>query len=412
MPDSSSGYAKVPRELNLDPAVFFPTCRKFQSNVRRHAFIAWTVLPVGAALQWLIVSLRPTCEEGFENWLFIVLVGVVEIHHIYSENQAWHAFKSLLTQPEITVMRQIGILKSRRALVVEGILTEAAIFMNWIFPVFVVSCGVANGDEFLFWIKSWQTVPVWGELVTLVIEHVHFWGAVLFITALNWYSTGLKGMIKIQKDGILDFPNDESEKGMEDVPADVILEWAMAAETAMMPSLVKFCDAIARERRFVFREVDGEARAKAKRDAVFGKGTAEAGLDCEMVQVEFDKAFQERDARNFSGLNLLTVVLVKGFQIWLMTSYMMLTFHMTGRQAKGKAYLGVALNSVQMINQGLAFAAHRGLLGAVLGFFMFCFVAWSVANIAMAFSCEHHVWTVAKGCWDGTPPGLVKKPLF
>lgn len=392
----SLGRSNTPmRELNFaNEQEFVQACNVFQTNVRRHALLAWFGLPLAALLQWLVPELRPSCEDGFKNIPFVVIMGLIEGHHVYAENQAWHAFKKCLTDPETTILRQHGVLRSRKWLVLLGIAQSIAIFANWIFPVFVVSCGVAEGESYDFWLNAWSKIPVIGVVVSQGIPVVHFWGAILIITAINWFVNGLRNLIKLPE--VLDFDPLKSEE--KDVKADIILEWAIAAETAMMPSLQALCDATALNRRFVYRVVDFEERERLKKDAIFGKGEMSDALDAEMIEVKYEKFFNERDATNYSCGGISLIVLAKGLQIWLKTTYMMLMFDFTGVEAKIKIYGGIVVNAVVMLHQGCTFAAKRGLLGGVMAFIMVLFIVWATKKTLMSFQCPSHMWSMTKGC--------------
>lgn len=356
--------------------------------LRNHALLTWFLFPALASLLANCPSLQISCETGYPNWTLIV-VAAVEAHHVYAESRIWSALKSLQTEPELIVMRQLGVLRRRRLLVVVGILESVVLYTDIVFPLVARSC-----DEILTerWHETWKLVPLLGRSCAHAILVLRFWGCALIVSIAVVLVNGLLGLARM----VCCFGKLKSD---EPVTCMVLLEWANAAETALMPSVALMCEEWARERRYIFA-TDRDARnaTQAREDVVFGKLDRDTAVALEAFQQ--DVAAHERMAELFHFLALLIfkVFVGKCLQIWMRASFFALTFDSTCSQAKIKVAASCTLSALLALHRVSHSQENLGCVGFPVMLLIAGILAWAGAKVYFAYHCDSHLWNLTTGC--------------
>ena len=225
---------------------------------------AWVLLPLGiVAWEWAAPSWRASCEKGFSNFSLVLLI-VVGLHHLYSENCAYTALTSLLSQPEMVIMRHFGVVRRRKYLVAVGICEAFLLFTDVTFPFVARECDDILTEN---WKTAWRDVPMVGDFAVKMLSKLRFWGFALLSSATGILVNGVACQKSPQASwtwlscrclrwhlfnsmmfnvtfqvlhlwtevlGLLCMPFLRSR--VDSVSGTDFVAWARAAETSMMPS--------------------------------------------------------------------------------------------------------------------------------------------------------------------------------
>jgi len=364
--------------------------------MQRHALIVWLVLPAWAVIQAYIRKIHPTRVNGYSTQAMLMLVAI-EMHHFFTEQQAWELAKSLLLVPELTVMRQLGVLKKRSRLVPLGILESIDLYTDLVFPFLALTCepGIT-----LQWIRSWQDLPHVGEFISRVVSVLEFWRCagffvVLIIVTNISYLWNLVGQHQERPPTERQLSDPEAAR----VNAEDFFLMARYANMAMMPSVGKLCEEMAAQRRWIFdASKDGADRAQALED--FKKGWKDGATVLRYEQ--FNQEAQEREEHAsksyFTLLLLMKVVIGCVAQIYFQGTFFSLSFESTGFQAKIKVLLSMALSTIMACVHCARAAGHLGGLGYVIMLFFLIFAAWTGFRMYHTFYCQSHMWNLTTGC--------------
>ncbi|CAE7866296.1 CYP65 [Symbiodinium microadriaticum] len=177
--ESRGQYSKMNRQTTSTSSVVWQpldakkSMAQLEGSMSLHALLLWVGMPVCLAVQNLIPPLRPTCVSGFSNWSFLLLL-LVEAHHIYQERKAWTAVRDLITPPELSVMRQLGILRMRLRHVILGILEDVDLYMDFAFPFVALACDRDDPSNPMteHWAEAWRQVPILGHFLAKIVLRV------------------------------------------------------------------------------------------------------------------------------------------------------------------------------------------------------------------------------------------------
>ncbi|CAE7241517.1 PUB49 [Symbiodinium sp. CCMP2592] len=187
--ESRGQYSKMNRQTTSSviwqPLDAKRSMSQLEGSMSLHALLLWVGMPVCLAVQNLIPPLRPTCASGFSNWSFLLLL-LVEAHHIYQERKAWTAVRDLITPPELSVLRQLGILRMRLRHVILGILEDVDLYMDFAFPFVALACDRDDPSNPMteHWAEAWRQVPILGHLLAKIEEESVF---VYFGSGCFWH---------------------------------------------------------------------------------------------------------------------------------------------------------------------------------------------------------------------------------
>eukprot|EP00930_Biecheleria_cincta_P022383 TRINITY_DN16335_c0_g1_i1.p1 TRINITY_DN16335_c0_g1~~TRINITY_DN16335_c0_g1_i1.p1 ORF type:complete len:404 (-),score=60.84 TRINITY_DN16335_c0_g1_i1:186-1397(-) len=373
---------------NVSSTARAPVVNEIECLLRNHALLTWFLFPALASLLANYPPLEISCETGYPNWTLIV-VAAVEVHHMYAESRIWSALKSLQTEPEIIVMRHLGVLRRRRLLVVVGLLESIVLYTDIVFPLVARSC-----DEILTerWHETWKLVPLLGRSCAHAILVLRFWGCALVISIIVVLVNGLLGLARM----VCCFGKVQND---EAVTCMVLLEWANAAEAALMPSVALMCEEWAQERRYVFAtDRDTRNATKAREDVAFGKLDRESAIALEAFQQ--DVAAHERMAEMFHFLAVLIfkVFVGKCLQIWMRASFLALTFDSESSQAKIKVAVSCALSALLALHRVFHSHDQLGCAGLPVMLLIVGILAWAGAKVYFAYHCDSHLWNLTTGC--------------
>lgn len=366
--------------------------RRLQNAMTQHAVLVWIVLPIFVLLEAFVPVMAVSCATGYANWTILVVV-LLEAHHCWAEHQAWTSLRELLTPPERTIMRQLGIARSRRKMVVLGVLEEIDLYTDISFPLIARACDAILT---LKWLEAWEEVPIFGDAMVAIITIMRFWGFATLLAISNVGLTGLAGLYAMHAE---EASPDKATDPVEGVSGRAFFTWAKAAETSMMPSVALICNEMATQRRYRLDEnKDAGAAAQAREDAVMGKLDAASAREAEMIKMEEVEKLDAEEKVYFFSLLFVKVFLGNLLQLWLQGSFFALTFTSTGTQAKVKVLVSMAISGLQAVARVWQSLGRLGLLGCFNALMVILALGWVGAKVYFAFKCEDHLWNLTTGC--------------
>lgn len=359
--------------------------------LKRHAIIAWLILPAWATLQAFV--LHPTRENGYSNVALILLVAV-EGHHVVTEMQAWSLTKQLCLPKELLVMRQLGVLRRRPKLVPLGILEVLDLYTDLVFPCFVSTCEPGVTEQ---WIRSWRVVPGVGHVLSRIVSVLQFWRVATFfvIAMLVMALLFLWNLVAQERPDAEQSTEQETAR----VSADDFLFLARYANTAMMPSVERLCEEMADQRRWVFdSSKDAKSRLELYNDFKAGWKDGEAALRAELMNQDQEDKLQHAAKFHFTCLLLLRVIIGNVIQIWLQGAFFSLSYTQIGHQACAKLIISVFFStSIACLRCKLA-AGHIGILAYVVALLVVLFAAFTGWRMYRTYACADHLWNLTTGC--------------
>eukprot|EP00931_Biecheleriopsis_adriatica_P053061 TRINITY_DN30998_c0_g1_i1.p1 TRINITY_DN30998_c0_g1~~TRINITY_DN30998_c0_g1_i1.p1 ORF type:complete len:420 (-),score=75.03 TRINITY_DN30998_c0_g1_i1:96-1355(-) len=373
--------------------------KRIESNLWNRAVLIWVLMPILVVCQDFIPVLQPTCSHGFRNWSFIGL-SLLVLQHLYAERQTWAATKELLAPPEISVLRQLGVLRSRARYAVLGILGDLDLFTDVAFPFVVRACGDSLDEE---WAESWKQVPTVGPLLADLVRTLGFWGIALIVISIQVLLSGLVGFStmsrSMQERRKANLRSKDSAQFR--INGSVFFNWARSAETANMPGIAMLCEEMASQKKWLFQPGKSSAAAnQARRDFIHDK------IDRATLAKSEVNDFEEQERVEAAGrIYFAMAILVKAFlgnalALWFQGSFMALTFDKTTSEAKIKLIVGMAISAVQAAVRCGSASEKLGIPGLVMSCFIMCFIVWSFIKVYHAYSCPDHLWNLTTGCVD------------
>jgi len=355
-------------------------------------------MPVCLAVQNLIPPLRPTCASGFSNWSFLLLL-LVEAHHIYQERKAWTAVRDLITPPELSVMRQLGILRMRLRHVILGILEDVDLYMDFAFPFVALACDRDDPSNPMteHWAEAWRQVPILGHLLAKIVLRVRFWGVAFFFAGLNVTVCGLLRLASMSRDARSRETETNRNTGEFRLSGSIYFMWARAAETAMMPSVAGLCEEMALQKRWVFdtTKLSVTARAtQAREDYEFGKVTSRDLQQSELHAVQEEERVQEEEESHIALVLLSKVLVGNVMALWLQGSFVALTYQDSFNDmslATVKLLISMVISAAQAALRCWRASCRLGVGGAWMSVMVMSFVFWSFLKVYYAKVCPYHL---------------------
>lgn len=374
-----------------------------------HALLLWVGMPVCLAAQNLIPPLRPTCVSGFSNWSFLLLL-LVEAHHIYQERKAWTAVRDLITPPELSVMRQLGILRMRLRHVILGILEDVDLYMDFAFPFVALACDRDDPSNPMteHWAEAWRQVPILGHFLAKIVLRVRFWGVAFFFAGLNVAVCGLLRLASMSRDARSRETETNRNTGEFRLSGSIYFMWARAAETAMMPSVAGLCEEMALQKRWVFdtTKLSVTARAtQAREDYEFGKVTSRDLQQSELHAVQEEERVQEEEESHVALVLLSKVLVGNVMALWLQGSFVALTYQDSFNDmslATVKLLISMVISAAQAALRCWRASCRLGVGGAWMSVMVMSFVFWSFLKVYYAKVCPYHLWNLTTGCVGGS----------
>eukprot|EP00927_Polykrikos_kofoidii_P068633 TRINITY_DN63982_c0_g1_i1.p1 TRINITY_DN63982_c0_g1~~TRINITY_DN63982_c0_g1_i1.p1 ORF type:complete len:421 (-),score=30.17 TRINITY_DN63982_c0_g1_i1:100-1362(-) len=368
-----------------------------------HSVALWFGLPILVLLQALVAALRPICASG---WNLFPLIGVVLViaHHFYAETTTWAHVNSLITDPERTVVRQRGIFRNRRQLMLLAAFLDVGVYVNFMFPVWAASCGDAISES---WVHSWTLVPVVGELLAGFLHSLGFSGMLLFTMLLRWLPETIILVCMIVFNPVSHVSDDERR-----VSGGKFAEWVLFADTSQMLSVSRFLKEISAQRKWVF-EGERDARSANSGEAFAaereqGQFLVQIGREDKShlvktsLHVEAHRINTEQNVYMVAMSKLLLRTLFGCItQLWVQTAFLMHSFTLLDMEGRVKVSVSIALCTVDLMAGVGKMPGSResiGCVGLLLCALSVFFAAWCVARVYHAFICPEHVWNLTSGC--------------
>jgi len=360
--------------------------------LQRHAWLMWVGLPAWAVIEACVPRLQATAATSFSNLALVVLL-LVELHHIYAEQQAWALAKNLCSTPELIVMRQLGLLKQRSRLVPIGVLEVLDIYTDLVFPSVAFTCEPSITRR---WIGAWRVVPGIGSFLSKVVSVLLFWRAaavfVLATVAISLFY--LWSLISTET-----ARTERLEQPGARVTAEDFFLLARYANMAAMPSVAALCEEMAAQRRWVYDSTK-DAAESAQTLEEFKWGWADRGTAMHMeVRNQEQQEKQESASKSYFTLLLIHNVIISNcVQIYFQGTFFSLSFNDTGREAKAKVIISMTLSTVIAFFRCKSTAGHLGCFGFIIMFLVALFAAWMGLRMYHTFACEDHLWNLTTGC--------------
>lgn len=369
-----------------------------ESNFWNHALITWVVVPVFVVLQVYVPYLEPSCSEGFRDCTIFVVLAI-EAHHIFAEQKCWTAAKALVTPPELSVLRHLGVLRHRSRFALLGILECLDLYTDLTFPFIARVCDENITEK---WRHAWQQVPYLGKQLDAFVSVSRFWGLALMCVSLNVLITGLLGLWRMRQQVLLRkhlLHIDDTTDDFTRISGEVFFGWARSAETAMMPSVAMLCEEMASQKRWKFDpSKDASAATKGRERYTLGKMDLK---ELEMSEVQDLEEKERVDAAgkfHFTLLLFIKVFIGNVLSLWLQGSFLALTFDVTENEAKVKIIASMVISAVQATVRCIHASDQLGLFGCLSSGFIMFFVGWSFTKVYFAYSCKDHLWNLTSGC--------------
>ena len=373
------GYSRV--ATNQGTSKQNGAVQDLRTHFLRHSFLSWVLLPLAvygweslAPLHW-----KASCSQGY-SLASLFPLGFVELHYLYSESCAWSAMKSLLSEPELVVLKHFGVLQHRKWLLLLGVCEGFILFTDMNFPFVARACDDILTED---WSKAWQDVPVVGYFVASLVGRLRFWGFALLATLTVILTNGVLGLLLC-----IPFSHDAQPSGSD------FVAWARAAETAMMPSVALLAEEMANQKRHLL----DYSQATSDPGTFGNKLDADAAVMFEDFNQRLAAHIHFSESAHFMLLMLGKLLLGRCLQLSIQSSFLALAFHQEAAGAKNKVILGFCLNTTLLVHRTLHSMRMLGCVGLPLLLLIVVCVAWAGAKIALAFVCKDHLWNLTTGC--------------
>mmetsp|Transcript_22787 Transcript_22787/g.41452 ORF Transcript_22787/g.41452 Transcript_22787/m.41452 type:complete len:423 (+) Transcript_22787:92-1360(+) len=393
-----SSKPSVQSSTIYEPLDFVGIVHRLQAYVWYLGLVTWLLVPLYCLSQLLVPPIQPTCSKGFDN-LTLIGVALYEAFYIYSEGVAWVSTRQLLAPPEITILRGYGVLRKRRRYVALGIIESLDLYTDVCFPFIAHACSAHLTSRFR---QTWLIVPVIGEFVASVVDVIRFWGICLMFASLNVFVSGFWGLYHMHVTHNHVETTVLASNSTKRISGETFFYWAMAAETANLPSVGMLSEEIAAINKFRYDDTkDTVEVAEARDKAKHGKGTMEAAILAETVRAEEEAKVNAAGNRHYILVMLVKVIVGNAFQLWMQSSFFGLTFDVTGHEARVKIIISMLLSTITALVRVKMIVPKTGALGMLLAGLTVFLVVWSAAKIYFAYKCESHVWNLSSfSCVD------------
>jgi len=360
--------------------------------------LTWVVVPIYVVLASLVVPfLRTTCAGGASFWTFIPIV-LLELHHLHAESVAWSCMKCMTSPPELCILRQFGVLRHRASLILLSMLESVDLFTDFMFPFVALACDDVLTDP---WIVTWRQVPVGKHVIPHVLHYLRFWGCAACICAVNWVVTGVVGMQGMRRHEKIRerWFNEQSSDDVEPrLSGQVYFGWARSASTAMLPSVVAFCEAMADQRKWVFEGKDAKTATQGREKLVFGTIDQSTFDEMGLQNLAEQQRLQTAAEKHYIKMLVAKVFFGNVISLWLQSSFLALTFHEYGGQARGQVIFSMLVSGVTALVRSARITGRLGGVGLVLSTFIAAFILWTSAKVYFAYKCTDHLWNITTGC--------------
>jgi len=362
-----------------------------EEHMYRSAVVTWVCYSFMAVLQAVVPSIEPDCVRGYMGVLFIV-VAVVEAHHLCCEIGAWHRVKELLAPKERSVMRQKGVFRRRRFLVLLSILEGMDLYTDLAFPLLARACDDTLTPAFQ---KGWIDVPWVGQGVSDFLGEWRFWRVALGLVALNILVNCLVGLALMVRASMTrsDRYHHDSEQKSGRISGDVFVHWARSAETALMPSVVSLCETAGYDRRFVCSLTNTRQRMQLMQQKTLERGGPVDNSELETCDVQQEARVVKSLRFNHGYVLLGKVLLGNCLLLWLQSTYFAITYP----QMASAARIEVAVSMFVTVLQA-AVRMIQSQQRVVFCLPILCLIALSAANVVVTYFCNDHVWDLTPAC--------------
>lgn len=361
----------------------------FEERLLQNSLAVWVVFPAIATLQLVLPFLEPSCQDGFNNYA-LALAIVIIMHYLCVEQSAWQLAKSFISEKELLVLRTIGALRKRRRRFLLGILEMLSFFVDLTLPIIAWHCDSSLTEK---WIAAWKEVPAVGPVAVLLVRALRFWGIALLFACLRVVLTGWLGIVGMWKKVHL------SKEEESRISGSTFFGWAQYADMALMPSISLICQEMALERKWKYDEKKSSNEAmEGRAKAVMGKISDRTAWELEIRDHEEEERVEAAGKCHYLFLLLVKVFIGNIVTLWLLGSFLMISFHQTSLQGRAKIMAGMALSVVSSAWRCLIVTEELGLLGCILSLIMLLFIAWSSMKVYFAYQCQSHIWNLSTGC--------------
>lgn len=315
----------------------------------------------------------------------LLLLLLVELHHYYSESCAYSALKSLLSQPEMVIMRHFGVVRRRKYLLAIGICEACLLFTDVTFPFVARACDDILTEN---WKTAWRDVPLVGELAVKMVGTLRFWGFALLSSGAGILVNGVLGLLCMPFWTRSDL----------EVSGAAFLSWARAAEIAMMPSVALLAEEMANQKRYVVDYKDNPTARQARNDFIYGRLDADTATMFEDFNQKLAAHVHLLENLHFLALLFLKIFVGRCLQLWIQASFLAMAFHSEGAGAKDKVVVACLLSSLILLHRAAHGMKTLGCTGLPVLVLIIGWVVWSGAKVAFAFICDDHLWNLTTGC--------------
>ncbi|CAE6937705.1 PUB49 [Symbiodinium natans] len=386
-----NGYSRVPTTAGTAGPPKHPEKPTWvlRTQFLRHSFLVWVVLPL-CVYSWDVLApsrFKASCSQGYSLTSLFPLC-LVELHYLYAESCAWSAMKALLSQPELVILKQFGVLQYRKWLVLLGLCEGFLLFTDVSFPFVARACDEILTED---WGRAWGDVPMIGQLMASLVAAVRFWGFALLATVAVILTNGVAGLLLC----IPFSPDGQTGQTGQTTGAEFVA-WARAAETAMMPSVAFLAEEMANQKRHLTDY--SEARSDEGAGSFGNKLDPDAAVMFENFNRNLAAHIHFSESAHFMLLMLGKILLGRCLQLWIQSSFLALAFHQEAAGAKDKVILGCCLGAVLLLHRALHSMKMLGCMGLPLLVLIIACVTWAGAKIALAFVCKDHLWNLTTGC--------------
>lgn len=386
----SASSSNLYESMNID---FTSITSTLEDQMWWHSMITWVGVPFFGALQAFVPFLQPSCETGFRD-VTLIFVALYEGHHIYSESKTWYSMTSLLAPPEISVLRHLGVLRRRKTYFWLGFIESLELYANVIFPSVAHSCDAHLTAR---WQATWDVVPVVGPVMVTILNYVRFWGFCLILVAINVFVNGWMGMLQMRRNRAKS--SIVVSKAKDCIPGDVFFNFALSAETALMPTVAMLSEEIASERKFKYdMDKDSTDAMKARNEIAYGKTSVGQAQDLELVNFQEEERIAKAAKFYFISVMLVKVLIGYCMLLWLQSAFYAVTFDVTGKEAKIKIIISMCFSTITALVRCKIILPKLGAIGAVLTAIALCAIAFSGAKVYYTYKCNSHLWNLSTGC--------------
>jgi hypothetical protein len=227
-----------------------------------------------------------------------------------------------------------------------------------------------------------------------IVDKMRFWGIALAAAVIALLANYVRGIWSMSMSAA-------AQSDDEGISGETFLQWAQAAESAMVPSVSFLCEEMAHQRRHQYKEGDTRETTAMRREEYIGSNaySADAIVRNELADREIEERVDHAELVYLLVLLIFKLLLGNCLQLWLQASFFALTFDETGVEAKCKVLASMSISGLQALVR--ARKIRRSKIGPVSGIVTTAIVGlivWTVAKVTFAYKCEDHLWNLTTGC--------------